>query len=235
MYGHAGMLGAAAAVWEDLRSSHLLAALLDLPADEDCKPFHQDKGDHKYDPRMSHSERDRHMEWECGDSSVGYKSNSVGDASKDAASAARDRNKGPPRSGERRKWRWTTYAHDLSASIACCLTQYELHWIVCHPSALLPHSSVSKTVRHAFSENCAYAEASTATFWSRRQDGTLVLLCIAVVMLQMASEEVETLHRPHPRPASIQGHMAREQTTTPAGSLKGKGAVSQGMGANSVA
>lgn len=104
MYGHAGMLGAAAAVWEDLRNSHLLAALLDLPADEDCKPFHQDKGDHKYDPRMSHSEKDRHMEWESGDSSVAYKSSSVGVASRDAASAARNRNKGSPKPVEGRKW-----------------------------------------------------------------------------------------------------------------------------------
>ena len=67
VYGHAGMLGAAAAVWEDLRSHHLLAAFLNLPPDEDCRP-HQEAGEHRqYDTRMSHSEKERHLEWEAGE------------------------------------------------------------------------------------------------------------------------------------------------------------------------
>ena len=66
MYGHAGMLGAAAAVWEDLRNNHILAALLDLPSDDDCKPHHEDRDDRHYDSRMSRSEKDRHLEWEAG-------------------------------------------------------------------------------------------------------------------------------------------------------------------------
>ena len=66
MYGHAGMLGAAAAVWEDLRNNHILAALLDLPSDDDCKPHHEAGDDQHYDSRMSRSEKDRHLEWEAG-------------------------------------------------------------------------------------------------------------------------------------------------------------------------
>lgn len=66
MYGHAGMLGAAAAVWEDLRNNHILSALLDLPTDEECKP-HRDEGtDRQYDSRMSRSEKEHHLEWEAG-------------------------------------------------------------------------------------------------------------------------------------------------------------------------
>jgi len=85
MYGHAGMLGAAAAVWQDLRTNHLLAALLDLPADEDCKPFHQDRGEKKYDPRMSHSEKERHMAWESGDASLSDEASAKGSPAKDVA------------------------------------------------------------------------------------------------------------------------------------------------------
>ena len=66
LYGHAGMLGAAAAVWEDLRSKHLLAALLDLPADEDCKPEQQEDSGAQHDSKMSWEERDRHMQWAGG-------------------------------------------------------------------------------------------------------------------------------------------------------------------------
>ena len=66
MYGHAGMLGAAAAVWEDLRNNHILAALLDLPSDDDCTPHHEPGEDRRYDSRMSRSEKDRHLEWEAG-------------------------------------------------------------------------------------------------------------------------------------------------------------------------
>lgn len=61
LYGHAGMLGAAAAVWEDLRSHHILAALLDLPVDQDCTP-HLDGSTHE--SSVSHSESQRHMRWE---------------------------------------------------------------------------------------------------------------------------------------------------------------------------
>ena len=60
VYGHAGMLGAAAAVWEDLRSHHILAALLNLPAEEECSSHLDGRGD---DSRMSRSEREHHMEW----------------------------------------------------------------------------------------------------------------------------------------------------------------------------
>ncbi|KAL3138208.1 hypothetical protein ABBQ38_005429 [Trebouxia sp. C0009 RCD-2024] len=61
VYGHAGMLGAAAAVWEDLRAHHILAALLDLPAEEECSSHLETTGD---DTSMSRSERERHMEWD---------------------------------------------------------------------------------------------------------------------------------------------------------------------------
>ncbi|KAL3150176.1 hypothetical protein ABBQ32_000037 [Trebouxia sp. C0010 RCD-2024] len=61
VYGHAGMLGAAAAVWEDLRTHHILAALLDLPAPEECSSHLDGRGD---DTSMSRSERERHMEWD---------------------------------------------------------------------------------------------------------------------------------------------------------------------------
>ena len=90
-YGHAGMLGAAAAVWEDLCKNHLLAALLDLPADEDCKPAmqHHDHDDGEYDPRMSRSERDRHMEWEGG-AAQNYDEGSAHGQARQAADAAKD-------------------------------------------------------------------------------------------------------------------------------------------------
>lgn len=55
------MLGAAAAVWEDLRTHHILAALLDLPAPEECSSHLDGRGD---DTSMSRSERERHMEWD---------------------------------------------------------------------------------------------------------------------------------------------------------------------------
>ncbi len=103
MYGHAGMLGAAAAVWEDLRTNHFLAALLDLPADEDCKPFHQDRGEQKYDSRMSHSEKDRHMAWESGNASVSDEASGEGSPAKDAANAGKHRSQGRPKFMERRK------------------------------------------------------------------------------------------------------------------------------------
>ena len=103
MYGHAGMLGAAAAVWEDLRTNHLLAALLDLPADEDCKPLHQDRGEQKYDPRMSHSEKERHMAWESGDASLSDEASGEGSSAKDAASTAKHRSQARPKYMERRK------------------------------------------------------------------------------------------------------------------------------------
>ncbi|DBA78708.1 TPA: hypothetical protein ACH3X1_008620 [Trebouxia sp. C0004] len=108
MYGHAGMLGAAAAVWEDLRTNHLLAALLDLPADEDCKPLHEDRGEQKYDPRMSHSEKERHMAWESGDASLPDEANSEGSPAKDAAKAGKHRSQARPRHMERRM---STQAH----------------------------------------------------------------------------------------------------------------------------
>ncbi len=103
MYGHAGMLGAAAAVWEDLRTNHFLAALLDLPADEDCKPLHQDRGEQKYDPRMSHSEKERHMAWESGDASPPDEATAQGSPAKDAANAGKHRSQGRPKFMERRK------------------------------------------------------------------------------------------------------------------------------------
>ena len=103
MYGHAGMLGAAAAVWEDLRTNHLLAALLDLPADEDCKPLHQDRGDQKYDPRMSHSEKEHHMAWESGDASLSDEASGEGSPAKDAASAGKHQSQARPKYMERRK------------------------------------------------------------------------------------------------------------------------------------
>lgn len=62
------MLGAAAAVWEDLRSNHILAALLDLPTEEECSC---DSDDREYDPRMSLCERNCHMEWESSTANVG--------------------------------------------------------------------------------------------------------------------------------------------------------------------
>lgn len=99
LYGHAGILGAAAAVWEDLRINHLLAALLDLPADEDCKPFTQHPEDRQYDPRMSHSEKDRHMQWQSSDASSGGDgaSSHSHQPSKQAASAANSRTQGHPK------------------------------------------------------------------------------------------------------------------------------------------
>ncbi|KAA6428206.1 MAG: hypothetical protein FRX49_01802 [Trebouxia sp. A1-2] len=100
MYGHAGMLGAAAAVWEDLRTNHLLAALLDLPADEDCKPHHQDRGEQKYDPRMSHSEKERHMAWESGDACLSDEASAEGSPAKDAAIAGKHRSQGRSRKME---------------------------------------------------------------------------------------------------------------------------------------
>lgn len=103
MYGHAGMLGAAAAVWEDLRTNHLLAALLDLPADEDCKPHHQDRGEQKYDPRMSHSEKERHMAWESGDACLSDEASAEGSPAKDAAIAGKHRSQGRSRKMESRK------------------------------------------------------------------------------------------------------------------------------------
>jgi len=101
--GHAGMLGAAAAVWEDLRTNHLLAALLDLPADEECKPFHEHSDDRQYDPRMSHSEKERHMQWESGSSSTGDDNSSCSHHAKEAASAAKSRRRGHIKFKERRK------------------------------------------------------------------------------------------------------------------------------------
>ena len=62
------MLGAAAAVWEDLRSNHILAALLDLPTAEECSSHLNNR---EYNSRMSVSERDRHMEWESSVASAG--------------------------------------------------------------------------------------------------------------------------------------------------------------------
>ena len=103
MYGHAGILGAAAAVWEDLHSNHFLAALLDLPADEDCKPLHHDRGEQKYDSRMSHSEKERHMAWESGNASVSDEAGAEGSPAKDAADAGKHRSQGRPRFMERRK------------------------------------------------------------------------------------------------------------------------------------
>ena len=103
MYGHAGMLGAAAAVWEDLRTNHFLAALLDLPADEDCKPLHQDRGEQKYDPRMSHSEKERHMAWESGDASLADEATAQGSPAKDAAAAGKHSSQACPRKMDGRK------------------------------------------------------------------------------------------------------------------------------------
>ena len=62
------MLGAAAAVWEDLHCNHILAALLDLPTEEECSARLNDT---KLDSRMSLGERDRHMEWESSSASAG--------------------------------------------------------------------------------------------------------------------------------------------------------------------
>ena len=102
MYGHAGMLGAAAAVWEDLRANHLLAALLDLPLDEDCKPHSEHSKGDKRDLRMSHSEKERHMQWESEDAhSEDPHSSSEQQPAKHAAGAAKGRTKGRPRFMER--------------------------------------------------------------------------------------------------------------------------------------
>ena len=67
LYGHAGLLGAAAAVWEDLRNHHLLGAFMNLPLDEDCKPHEEGGSAREYDSRMTHSEKERHLEWEAGE------------------------------------------------------------------------------------------------------------------------------------------------------------------------
>ena len=101
MYAHAGILGAAAAVWEDLRQNHLLAALLNLPANEDCKPHMEHAKDHKRDLRMSHSEKERHMEWESGDAHQDLHSDSQEQASNHAANAAMSRTQTKPSLMER--------------------------------------------------------------------------------------------------------------------------------------
>ena len=101
VYAHAGMLGAAEAVWEDLRQNHLLAALLNLPADEDCKPHQEHAEDDKRGLRMSHSEKERHMEWESEDVQQEHPSDSQEEPSKHAANAAMCRKNTRPRFMER--------------------------------------------------------------------------------------------------------------------------------------
>ncbi|KAL0018987.1 hypothetical protein WJX79_010040 [Trebouxia sp. C0005] len=169
MYGHAGMLGAAAAVWEDLRTNHLLAALLDLPADEDCKPHHQDRGEQKYDPRMSHSEKERHMAWESGDACLSDEASAEGSPAKDAAIAGKHRSQGRSRKMEshgrhghadrglyKEGWKLVITGHSLGAGVAALLS-LKMHqraqgvkcWAFCPPGGLL-----SQNLSHAAEDYC---------------------------------------------------------------------------------
>ena len=142
MYGHAGMLGAAAAVWEDLRANHLLAALLDLPLDEDCKPHTGDHEGDKHDLRMSHSEKERHMQWESEDAhSEDLQTGSEQNPAKHAADVAKARTKGRPRFMERGQLLRTQMFKCRPCS-PCCVLTFEVN--LCSQQAAW-HLSLSRT------------------------------------------------------------------------------------------
>ena len=148
IYGHAGMLGAAAAVWEDLRNNHLLAALLGLPADENCKPAlqHHDPDDREYDPRMSRSERDRHMEWE-GSGAQDCDEGSAHGQARQAAHAAKDQHH-----SSRNKHR--PFGEPLRLTRSChCFCSKKEHMCV-GEVVLLAGDSCCDTYRHKSRHSC---------------------------------------------------------------------------------